>query len=198
MSDTNDTLKTVLDYVSSPFKLFAILVLSIVGFVGYFVYANQGVMLGAYLHSRDLPKLDDSKFDDAAALLFKETGAEVVTIFTVNPIVNSRILVRAYSKSGGRQKALEGTEVKLFTNNAANNNDVVKLMAGEVPCGAYTRAQSIAGLYYLSQGSTFVCRISSPSAKEQFVGQISVAWQVAPDLEHARSIMTIASDLLVR
>jgi hypothetical protein len=197
-SQTKDTLMGVLSYIDSPFKLFVVLLLGALGFVGYFIYANQGVMLGAYMQSRELPKLDDSRFDDAAAMLFKETGAEVVSIFTVDPILNKRVLVRAYIKGGGRQKSLEGVDVRLFSNMASNNADVVKLMAGEIPCGPYTRPQSVAGLFYISQGVQYTCRVSSPSAKEQFVGQITAGWVAEPDLEHARSILTIVADMLVK
>ena len=188
----------VLTYIDSPFKLLVVLLLGVVGFAGYFIYTNQAVMIGAYLQSREMPKIDDSRFDYAAAMLFKETGAEVVSIFTVDPILNKRVLVRAYTKGGGRQKSLEGVDVKLFSNISSNNADVVKLMAGEVPCGQYLRPQSIAGLFYLSQGVQYTCRVSSPSAKEQFVGQITAGWMVEPDLEHARSVLTIVADMLVK
>jgi hypothetical protein len=196
--DAKDTLMGVLTWIDSPFKLFVVLLLGVLGFLGYFIYSNQGVMIGAYMQSRELPKLDDSRFDDAAAMLFKETGAEVVSIFTVDPILNKRVLVRAYTKTGGRQKSLEGVDVKLFTNNASNNNDVIKLMNGELPCGPYTRPRSVAGLFYISQGVQYTCRVSSPSAREQFVGQITVGFVGEPDLEHARAILTIVADMLVK
>jgi hypothetical protein len=197
-SQTKDTLMGVLSYIDSPFKLFVVLLLGLVGFAGYFIYTHQGVMIGAYMQSRELPKLDDSRFDDAAAMLFKETGAEVVSIFTVDPILNKRVLVRAYTKTGGRQKSLEGVDIKLFSNNASNNNDVIKLMNGELPCGPYTRPRSVAGLFYISQGAQYSCRVSSPSAREQFVGQITAGWVAEPDLEHARAILTIVADMLVK
>jgi hypothetical protein len=197
-SQARDGVMAVLEYVNSPFRLFVVLLLGVLGFVGYFIYTHQGVMIGAYMQSRELPKLDDSRFDDAAAMLFKETGAEVVSIFTVDPILNKRVLVRAYTKGGGRQKSLEGVDVKLFTNMASNNADVVKLMAGEIPCGPYSRPQSVAGLFYISQGVQYTCRVSSPSAKEQFVGQITAGWMAEPDLEHSRAILTIVADMLIK
>jgi hypothetical protein len=89
-------------------------------------------------------------------------------------------------------------DVRLFTNNAGNNGDVVKLMAGEIPCGPYSRPQSVAGLFYISQGVQYTCRVSSPSAKEQFVGQITAGWMAEPDLEHSRAILTIVADMLIK
>lgn len=195
--ETKDTLLGVLHYVSSPFKLFVVVLLGVLGFIGYFVYTHQGVMVGAYLKSRELPKLDESRLDIAASMLFRETKAEIVSIFTVDPILNRRVLVRAYAKDGGRHKLLEGTNVGLFSGNQANNADVVKLMAGEVPCGQYLRPQSEAGLWYIHQGVRYTCRVSVPPDISQFIGQITVGWVGEPDLEYARSIMEVVARGLI-
>ena len=193
-----DTLMGVLSYINSPFKLFVVVLLGLLGFIGYFVYTHQGVMVGAYLKSREMPKLDESRFDIAASMLFRETKAETVSIFAVDPILNRRVLVRAYAKDGGRQKLLEGTNVGLFSGNQANNADVIKLMAGEVPCGAYLRPQSEAGLWYIHQGVRYTCRVSIPPDISQFIGQITVGWAGEPDLEYAQSIMEVVARGLVK
>jgi len=194
---TKDTLMSVLGYINSPFKLFVVVLLGILGFIGYFVYTHQGVMVGAYLKSRELPKLDESRFDIAASLIFRETKAEIISIFAVDPILNKRVLVRAYAKDGGRHRLLEGTNVGLFSGNQANNADVIKLMAGEIPCGAYTRPQSEAGLWYIHQGVRYTCRVSIPPDISQFIGQITVGWASEPDLEYARSIMEVVARGLI-
>ena len=192
-----DTLMGVLNYVNSPFKLFVVVLLGVLGFIGYFVYTHQGVMVGAYLKSKELPKLDESRFDIAASLIFRETKAEIVSIFAVDPILNKRVLVRAYAKDGGRHRLLEGTNVGLFSGNQANNSDVIKLMAGEIPCGAYLRPQSEAGLWYIHQGVRYTCRVSIPPDISQFIGQITVGWTTEPDLEYAKSIMEVVARGLI-
>lgn len=154
-------------------------------------------MVGAYLKSRELPKLDESRFDLAASMLFRETKAEIVSIFAVDPILNKRVLVRAYAKDGGRQKLLEGANVGLFSGNQANNADVVRLMAGEIPCGQYLRPQSEAGLWYIHQGVRFTCRVSIPPDVSSFIGQITIGWAAEPDLEYARSILEVVARGLV-
>ncbi len=194
-----DTLMGVLSYINSPFKLFVVVLLGILGFIGYFVYTHQGVMVGAYLKSKELPKLDESRFDIAASMLFRETKAEIVAIFAVDPILNKRVLVRAYAKDGGRQKLLEGTNVGLFSGNQANNADVVKLMAGEVPCGQYLRPQSEAGLWYIHQGVRYTCRVSVPPDISQFIGQITTGYVTEPeDMEYVRAIMEVVARGLVK
>lgn len=192
-----DTLMGVLSYINSPFKLFVVVLLSVLGFIGYFVYTHQGIMVGAYLKSRELPKLDESRFDLAASMLFRETKAETVSIFAVDPILNRRVLVRAYAKDGIRHKILEGTNVGLFSGNQANNADVVRLMAGEIPCGQYLRPQSEAGLWYIHQGVRFTCRASIPPDVSSFIGQITIGWAAEPDLEYARSILEVVARGLV-
>ncbi len=192
-----DTLMGVLSYINSPFKLFVVVLLGILGFIGYFVYTHQGVMVGAYLKSKELPKLDESRFDLAASMLFRETKAETVAIFAVDPILNKRVLVRAYAKDGIRHKILEGANVGLFSGSQANNADVVKLMAGEIPCGQYLRPQSEAGLWYIHQGVRFTCRVSIPPDISQFIGQITVGWAGEPDLDYSRSIMEVVARGLI-
>jgi hypothetical protein len=193
-----DTLMGVLTYIDSPFKLLVVLLLAVVGYVGYFVYANQGLLINVYMKNQALPKLDEDRFDIAAAMLFRETKAEIVSIFAVDPILNRRVLVRAYAKDGGRQKLLEGSNVGLFSSNHENNSDVIRLMGGEVPCGAYTRPQSEAGLWYIHQGVRFTCRVSVPPDINQFIGQVTVGWLAEPDLEYARSIMEVVARGLVK
>ena len=65
-------------------------------------------------------------------MLFKKTGATVVAIFRVNPLFGSRVLYKAYTKDG-RDKSIEDIDVGLFSQNAANNADIIKLMTMRYP-----------------------------------------------------------------
>ena len=198
MKEAKEGVMSVLTYIDSPFKLLVVVLLGMLGSIGYFAYQNQGLFLSVYLKSQELPKLNDTQFDDAAQLIFRQTGAEIVTIFSVNPMLNRRILLRAYQKDGSREKRLEGLDVGLFTTNQANNNDVVKLMSSEVPCGDYTRPQSEAGLWYIQQGVAYTCRVSVPPDIHQFIGQITAGWKEKPDVHSATDILTIAANKLIK
>jgi hypothetical protein len=194
----NSLIDKVLGYVDSPFKLFAIILMAVFAFVGYFVWQNQEFMIGAYKEQKKLPTIAEDRVEDVAAHLFKHTGASVVAIFKVNPIFGTRVLYRAYTKDG-RDKTHEGLDVGLFTTNSSNNKDVVALMAGEVPCGAYKTAQSEIGLWYIEKGVTYGCRISVPPEQGKFVGQITVGWkEEPPDVEQYRILLQIAATMLSR
>lgn len=197
-TSSSSVLDKVLGYVDSPFKLFAIILMAVIGFVGYFIWQNQEFMLSAYKEQKKLPAIAEDRVEDAAAHLFKNTGAVVVAIFKVNPIFGTRVLYRAYTRDG-RDKTNEGLDVGLFTSNAANNRDVVGLMAGEIPCDHYRTAQSEIGLWYIEQGMTYGCRVSVPPEQGKFVGQITVGWkEEPPDVDQYRVLLRIAATMLAK
>ena len=197
MTDQKETLMGVLNYVNSPFKLFVVVLLGVLGYVGYFVYDNKNFLFNVYEKSNAQPKIQVARFDQVVELLMKDPNVLVVAIMSVDPIFNKRVLLRVENRDGKRAKHLEGVNVGLFTSSSSNNADVVELMAGNVPCGFYTTPQSEAGIYYLEQGATFGCRSSVPPDYTSFIGQISVMYKDAPlDLDRAKAILVIAARML--
>jgi hypothetical protein len=197
MSETKDTVTSVLQYVDSPFKLFVVLLLGVLGYVGYFVYDNKNFLFNVYEKSNALPKIQAARFDHVVELLMKDSNVLVVSIMAVDPIFNKRVVLRVENRDGKRAKHLENVNIGLFTTNSANNSDVVELMAGNVPCGFYSVPQSEAGVYYLEQGATFGCRTSVPPDYTSFIGQITVMYKDAPlDLDRAKAILVIAARML--
>ncbi len=194
----NSLIEKVLGYVDSPFKLFAILLMAVFTFVGYFVWQNQALLIGAYKEQKKLPSIAEDRVEDVATHLFKNTDAAVVAIFKINPMFGNRVLYRAYTKQG-REKEHDGLDVGLFTPNVNNNRDVVALMAGEIPCGHYKTAQSEIGLWYMEKGMTYGCRIGVPPEPGKLVGQITVGWkEEPPDVEQYRVLLQIAATMLSR
>jgi hypothetical protein len=196
--NANSTLDKVLGYVDSPFKLFAIILMGVIAFSGYFLWQNQDFMRDAYKESKKLPEINTTRADDASAMLFKKTNATVVAVFKVNPLFGSRVLYKAYTKEG-RDKSIEDIDVGLFSQNSANNADIIKLMTNEIPCSEYRYAQSEVGLWYLDKGVTYTCRVSVPPDSHRFVGQITVGWAEQPqDLDQIRFMLEIASAMLTK
>ena len=200
MSDEKpaDVFSKVLSYVDSPFKLFALILMAVFAFSGYFVWQNQAFLFDAYKENKKLPTIAEDRAEDVAAHLFKNSDATVVAIFKVNPLFGTRTLFRAYTREG-RDKTHDGLDVGLFTQSVANNHDVIALMANDIPCGEYARPQSEIGLWYIDKGVTFGCRVSVPPEQGRFVGQITVGWDKEPkDLNKAISMLQIASSMLSR
>ena len=198
MSDEKpaDVLSKVLSYVDSPFKLFALVLMAVFAFSGYFIWQNQAFLFEAYKENKKLPTIAEDRAEDVAAHLFKNTNATVVAIFKVNPLFGTRVLYRAYTREG-RERTHEGLDVGLFTQSSANNRDVVALMANDIPCSEYAVPQSEIGLWYIDKGVRFGCRVSVPPEQGRFVGQITVGWDKEPkDLTKAIGMLQIASNML--
>ena len=196
-AQAKDGVMSVLQYIDSPFKLFVVLLLGVLGYVGYFVYDNKNFLLNVYEKSSAQPKIQSARFDQVIELLMKDPNVLVVSIMAVDPIFNKRVLLRVENRDGKRAKHLEGANIGLFTTHSGNNSDVVELMAGNIPCGFYSVPQSEAGIYYLEQGATFGCRTSVPPDYTSFIGQITVMYKDAPlDLDRSKAILTIAARML--
>jgi hypothetical protein len=190
-----DLVPQILAYVSSPFRLFAIVIMAVLTFAGYFVWQNQAVMLGAYAKSKELPTMNSSRYEKASRLVLKNSGASFVAIFKVDPILGKRVVEAVYTKDG-QYKEFDGHDIGLFTANHNNNRDVISLMANQIPCDEYPTPQSEIGLWYKSLDVNYTCRISVPADSNQFIGQITVGWKAKP--QEPSSILQIASQMLMR
>jgi hypothetical protein len=191
-------LDRVLAYVDSPFKLFALVLMAVLTFSGYFIYEHKEILVGAYKESKRIPDINEDRAEDAATMLFRQTGAQFVAVFKVNQMFGTRVLYRAYTKEG-REKSMEGIDVGLFSQNAANNADLIKLMENEVPCSEYKEPQSEIGLWYVAQGVTFTCRTSVPPDSFKFYGQITVGWKDRPEnIEQTKTLLGIAASMLTK
>jgi hypothetical protein len=196
--NANDTLSKVLAYVDSPFKLFALVLMAVLAFSGYFVYENKEILIGAYKESKRAPDINEDRAEDAATMLFRQTGAQFVAIFKVNQMFGTRVLYRAYTKEG-REKSVEGIDVGLFSQNSANNADLIKLMENETPCSEYKEPQSEIGLWYVAQGVTFTCRTSVPPDSFRFYGQVTVGWKEQPEnITQTKTLLGIAASMLTK
>lgn len=191
-----DTFLKVLEWIGgSPFRLFAVITLGLLTALGWFAYTEKDAFMASYRAQQALPKMN-SRYEDAATFIFKNSDAELVAILEVNTLLNTRKVVYLTTREG-RDKSHDGQDVGLLTKNYDNNNDVISLMSGKIPCSPYLRPQSFIGFAYKEAGVNFMCRISVPAEPGLFIGQISVGWKEMPkDVERAQTILTVASGLL--
>lgn len=199
MDKLKDFLMGLLGYIGeSPFRLFTVVFLCILGFAGWIVYTEKDAYLATYRAQQALPKMN-GKYEEALNFLLKNTDAEMVAFLEVNTLINTRKVVYLATRSGGRDKNNDGLEVGLFSKNYENNQDVIGLMSGKIPCSPYSKPQSLIGFVYKAYGVNYMCRISVPAEPGVFIGQISVGWKDKPeDVEAAQTAMVIASSLLFK
>ena len=199
MDKLKELLLELLKFIGeSPFRLFTVILLCVLGFGGWIIYSEKDAFMATYRAQQALPKMN-GKYEEAANFLLKHTDAELIAILEVNTLVNTRKVAYLVTRNGGRDKKNDGLEVGLFSKNYDNNTDVIGLMSGKIPCSPYLKPQSLIGFVYKDAGVNYMCRISVPAEPGVFIGQISIGWKQQPDpddVEAAQTAMVIASSLL--
>jgi len=180
----------------SPFRLFTVVFLCLFTFLGWVAYSEKDNFMASYRAQQALPKMN-GRYEEAVNFILKNTEAELVAVFEVNTVLNTRKLAYLTSRGKGRDKTHDGADVGLLTKNLSNNEDVIGLMSGKIPCSDYIKPQSYIGFTYKAAGVTYMCRISIPAEAGLFIGQISVGWKEKPsDVEVAQTVLIVASSLL--
>jgi hypothetical protein len=197
MDKIKESLLELLKFIGeSPFRLFTVVLLCFLTFGGWIVYSEKDAYMASYRAQQALPKMN-GKYEEAHNFLLKQTESDLIAIFEVNTLSNTRNLVYLATKEGGRTKTQDGTNVGLFSKNYDNNNDVISLMSGKIPCSPYLKPQSLIGFLYRDLGVTYMCRISVPAEPGVFIGQISIGWKEEPkNIEEIQTAMTVASSIL--
>ena len=199
MDKLKELLLELLKYIGeSPFRLFTVVFLCVLGFGGWIVYSEKDAFMASYRAQQAMPKMN-GKYEEAYNFLLKNTDIELVSIMEVNTLVNTRKIAFLATRNGVKIKEYNGLDVGLFSKNYDNNNDVIGLMSGKIPCSPYLKPQSLIGFTYKDNGVNFMCRISVPAEPGVFIGQISVGWKEQPtDVEAAQTALIIASALLFK
>lgn len=200
MTAVRDFLLKLLEWIgSSAFRLFTVVVLLVLTAIGWFLYTEKDSFMASYKASQALPKMN-GEYEKAVNFILKNTDAELIAIFEVNTLLNTRKLVWMVSRKSGRNKSNDGLDVGLLTKNHNNNQDVINLMSGNIPCSAYTQPQSQIGFVYKDMGINYMCRISVPSDPGTFIGQISIGWKEELTdqmvIEKAKTVLVVASGML--
>jgi hypothetical protein len=199
MDKLKELLLELLKFIGeSPFRLFTVVFLCLLGFGGWIVYSEKDAFMASYRAQQAMPKMN-GKYEEAHNFLLKHTDIELVSIMEVNTLSNTRKIAFLSTRNGGRIKQYDGLDVGLFSKNYDNNNDVISLMSGKIPCSPYLKPQSLIGFTYKDNGVNYMCRISVPAEPGVFIGQISVGWKEQPtDVEAAQTALIIASALLFK
>ena len=196
MDKIKDLLLSLLTWIGeSGFRLFTVILLSVFGLCGWIVYSEKDAFMASYRAQQALPRMNGN-YEAAVNFIFANSEAELVGIYEVNTLLNTRKLAYLVTRSE-RIKTYDGYDVGLLTKNYDNNNDVIELMSGKIPCSEYLRPQSFIGFLYKKSGVAFMCRISVPAEPGIFIGQISVGWkEKVEEIETAQTVLSVASALL--
>jgi len=183
----------LIKWVDSPWKLFEVVLLTTLFFLGYFAWDSRQVILNAITTSSHVPKIREVEhLIPIAERLQKDLEATTVVIFKANLVVNSRTTLLSLSEKG-RDKELDGLNSSLFSQDPARNSAIIAMLNGEVQC-ANLVVSGKSSEWESKQGVKFVCRGSIPPEMGAFDGYTTVGFKVEPtDLNAVKTRINLAS-----
>ena len=185
--DNIDKAIDLIKWVDNPFKLFAVVLLSIVFFAGYFAWDSKQTILTAISNTNTIPKMrQQEEILPVAQNLLKDLDAVTIVVNEVNLTTNLRTTLLALSQT------------TLVSPDQGRNKAVVAMMAGEVFCEEYS-SNSKVGQWEESLGVKYMCRGSIPPPMGQFAGYIAIGFKEKPlDLNAIKARINLASTQMAK
>ncbi len=167
-------------WVDSPFKLMTVILLGVIGLVGYITYQNQDKIVNSFTSHGDRMSvmLEDEKLSSLTRELLRDLGAETVIIHQVDLAQNARF-TRIAQSPDGRFQPLENKKGAFFSSSPERNRAAVSMLNGEISCEPF-KPSSDAGDWLVSRGVTFACRGSIPPETGHMIGYIAVGFKKEP------------------
>jgi len=183
----------LIKWVDTPFKLFGVVVLTILFGFGYFAWDSRQVILNAITSHEKLPQLKErDSMIPIAESMQKDLEAATVVVHKVNLVTNSRVTMLALNEKG-IDRSLDGMVSSLFGSDPSRNSSIIQMLAGEVACDTLVVSGKSSD-WESKQGGRFVCRGSIPPPVGEFAGYVSVTWKKEPqDLTSVKTRINFAS-----
>lgn len=188
----------LIKWVDTPFKLFGVVVLTILFGFGYFAWDSRQVILNTITSHDKLPQLKErDTMTPIAETMQRDLEATTVVVHKVNLVTNSRTTMFALSEKG-IDRSLDGLVSSLFGGDPDRNNAVIQMLAGEVSCNKLIITGK-SSEWESKQGVTFVCRGSIPPPVGEFAGYLAVGFKKEPqDLTAVKTRINLASTELAK
>jgi hypothetical protein len=170
----------ILQFVDSPFKLAAVIVLFVVGGLGWVAYDKRDQLLESWL-TPSAASLDTAAVPAALEKLIAESGADLVQIWSVDLSVNSQRFVAARRKDGERPVIPEPRRLPAVVK-ATDLKVLADVIAGHPTCvDIFSTSPSPVAHRLAERGNKRACAVPIPPSPDAFLGIIYLAWQTPPD-----------------
>jgi hypothetical protein len=171
----------VLGYVDKPWKVVAVIVLFIVGGIGWIVYQKHDEIIEAWLTPSALT-LNTDAVPAALDKLVGESGADLVQVWSVDLSANSQRFIAARRKDGERPVIPDPRRLPVIVR-SSDMRVLVDVLNGHPACANVTLSVSSPVVHRLAErGMTRACATPIPPTPEAFVGVIYLSW-VTPATE---------------
>lgn len=189
MSDRLGILDRLLAFMDRPWKAVVIVVLIIIGGVGYALWEKRAEIAEIILTRTVLPRLEPQKFQAAAAELLRQTDADAVMLIQGDLNKNMAINIAGYDREGRPWLSMTGSRPILFQDFPVSF--LIRFLAGQTLCldisdgGDEMRAEERLGIRRS-------CLTPIPPIENVLVGGLWAGWKVPPSHEaeaHAQVVL---------
>lgn len=118
-------------------------------------------------------------------IVLSNTKIEGISILSADLRLNERVDLFHYSdpKKQGNPEIFESKRLPLFTKNAENNKQMVKLLNGEFSCSPYAASILSKSFPNLNKSAVTLCSVSLPPYFGDFSGFVMAILNDDPDIE---------------
>lgn len=176
-----DVLKTVLDWINTPWKLVGFVVAALILGGAYTAYQYRDDIVKSYI-SQGVMSMDTTKVPEAVAFLKERHEVNAVYVWSVDLEANRRWLVHSTYKEP------EIKSYQLFTDSVPQVQSIVKLLDAQVSCGDITESNIIFDIY--KQTGNYVCSVAVPPYMGKFLGIIVVTLNAEPTFSIKKELVS--------
>jgi hypothetical protein len=169
----------ILKYLDRPWKAFVIVMLAVVGFVGWFVYTHSDELFEAWMTPSEV-RLRTENVTEALTKLIEETKADLVQIWSVDLPTNSQHFIAARRHDGERPVVLSPRRLPIIV----SVSDVIALervLEGSPVCTDLHDHGTPLVKRLHERGMKRACAIPIPPSAQAFVGVIYLVWTTPAD-----------------
>jgi hypothetical protein len=176
---TQDKVAGIVDRVlafigDKPWKAAFIVVLIVIGGVGWVLYEKRDTLLEAWL-TPDLPELKTDAIPDALSKLSTETNADLVQIWAVDLSANSQWFLGARRHDGDRPVIPSPRRLPII-DHTSDVRRLVDVLDGQPVCVDLEANGTPVARRLAERGMKRGCAVPIPPSPESFVGVIYLAW----------------------
>ena len=186
-------LAQVFAYVDRPWKVGAVVVLLIVGGIGFIGYEHRQEFIEAWL-TPDEPELKADLVPQALDKLVTESDADLAQVWSVDLSANAQYFVAARRRDDERPVIPNPRRLPVITT-ASDAKVLVDVLNGQPACIDITALGSPLARRLADRGMKRGCAIPIPPTGEAFVGVIYLAWLTAPDADAESVAVGAARDI---
>jgi hypothetical protein len=174
-----DTITSILAFIDKPWKAVVVVVLLILGGIGFFAYDKRNELFEAWL-TPDAPELKTDQIPASLDVLAQETDADIVQIWAVDLSTNSQWFIAARRHDGERPIIPSPRRLPIIVH-TSDVQMLINVLEGHPSCVDLTSLGSPLARRLADRGMKRGCAVPIPPNQESLVGVIYLAWSTPTD-----------------